>query len=87
MANISSCSLACKAVDHYAVDQGNFKDHFLKILKIDRFRILGMTNLSDWTTIKKMMGLVFLLQLLKSSVGNNDLFKHGKDKSIAGTSS
>ena len=48
MANISSCSLAGKAVDRYAVDQGNFKDHFLKILKIDRFRILGrpMTNLS-----------------------------------------
>ena len=46
MANISSFSLAGKAVDRYAVDQGNFKDHFLKILKIDRFRILGMTNLS-----------------------------------------
>ena len=62
MENISSCSLAGKAVDRYAVDQGNFKDHFLKILKIDRFRILGMTNLSGWTAVKKMMGLVFLLQ-------------------------
>jgi len=56
MANISSCSLAGKAVDRYAVAQGNFKEilNFLKILKIDRFRILGMTNLSvDYNKLRK----------------------------------